>query len=154
MSDEIKLTNWKFLVGKWESIPESHVGDPPGTVNKVKITEYPNEKFLMLKSEGWRDGVLTSKGLATMFYDYTTQKFKMKAFFEYGFVNNYTEYESSDNEIKFDTETESTPKGFETTRFRQYFKKESDSRFTITLDTAKENEDFKKFYETTYHKVL
>lgn len=145
---------WKFLVGKWESIPESHVGDPPGTVNKVKISEYPNEKFLMLKSEGWRDGVLVSNGLAVMHYDYAIQKYKMKAFFEYGFVNNYTEYENTEAVIKFETQTESPPKGFETTRFRQYLKKESDRRFTITLDTAKENEDFQKFYETTYEKTL
>ena len=107
----------------------------------------------MFKSEGWRDGVLTSNGLAVLYYDYSAQKFKMKAFFEYGFVNNYTEYESSETEIKFNTETESTPEGFETTRFRQYLHKESDTRFTITLDTSTGEEDFKKFYESTYEKT-
>ncbi|TFG19114.1 MAG: DUF1579 domain-containing protein [Promethearchaeota archaeon] len=153
MSIDNPLSTWKFLLGKWESVPESHIGDPPDTINKVKITEYPNDKYFMLKSEGWRDGVLTSNGLAVMYYDYSQQKFKMKAFFEYGFVNNYTEYESSDREIKFETETESPPKGFESTRFRQYLRKESDTRFTITLDTATKNEDFKKFYESTYEKT-
>ena len=153
MGNHNKMESWKFLIGKWESIPESHIGDPPGTINKVKITQYPNEKYLMLKSEGWRDGVLTSNGLAVMHYDYSINKFKMKAFFETGFVNNYTEYENTGTEIKFETETESPPKGFETTRFRQYLKKENDKRFTITLDTAKGNDEFKKFYETSYHKV-
>ena len=52
----------------------------------------------------------------------------MKAFFEYGFVNNYTEYESIDKEVKFETVTESTPEGFETMKFRQYLKKETDTR--------------------------
>jgi hypothetical protein len=148
-----QLDQWKFLIGKWESVPESHIGDPPGTINKVQIKEYPNDKFLMLKSEGWRDGILTTNGLAVLYFDNSMKKFKMKAFFEYGFVNNYTEYESSESEIKFETETESTPEGFETTRFRQYLTKESNTRFTITLDTANENEDFQKFYETTYEKT-
>ncbi|MHA1453526.1 MAG: hypothetical protein ACTSRD_11760 [Promethearchaeota archaeon] len=153
MSTDNRLSKWKFLLGKWESIPESHIGDPPCTINKVKITEYPNDKFLMLKSESWRDGVLTSNGLAVLYYDYSEQKFKMKAFFEYGFVNNYMEYESTDTEIKFETITESTPEGFETTHFRQYLKKDSETRFTITLDTATENQEYKKFYETTYEKT-
>ena len=68
-------------------------------------------------------------------------------------LDNYTEYESTDSEIKFETETESTPDGFVTTRFRQYLRKESDIRFTITLDTANKDEEFKKFYESTYQKV-
>ena len=107
----------------------------------------------MLKSEGWRDGVLSSNKTSMLYYDDTIQKFKMKAFFEYGFVNNYTEYESSDIEIKFETATELIPKGFETARFRQLLKKENDTRFTIILDKTTENEEFKKFYEVTYEKT-
>lgn len=68
-------------------------------------------------------------------------------------MNNYTEYESSDIKINFETITESSLKGFNSTRFRQYLKKESVVRFAIPLDTAAENVDFKKFYETEYKKL-
>jgi hypothetical protein len=49
MSNE--LEKWKFLLGEWESDPETHVGNENGAVNHAKIDHKPSDQFIFMVNE-------------------------------------------------------------------------------------------------------
>lgn len=147
------LESWHFLLGKWKAQAEDQFGEKGIIVSESSFTLEPSDKFIMVKGESRKDGQQVNAAIGLLFFDGTVNKFKRKTFYSYGFVNNETEYYSSDTEIKFDIEFEPLPKDFEGLRWRSYIRKISETRIATGLEVAKGSGEFKNYGETIADKV-
>jgi len=140
-------------VGKWKGTSKDEFGEKGIIENTAVFTMEPSEKFIMATGEARSKGRLLNKSISLMFYDSREGRFKRKAFFSYGFVNNEVECVRNKNEIRFDITMEPLPKSFEGTKWRSFIRKISADEIATGLETAKEGEEFKKYGETIMKKI-
>ena len=153
MSTAYPLDLWRFLVGKWKGTAKNQFGEKGVVESIVTFSLEPSEKFIMANGESQCEGRLLNKSMSLLFYDRTTDKFRRKSFFSYGFVNNEVECARSSEEIRFDIEIEPLPKEFTGMRWRSFMKKMSNTKIAMGLEVAKEGEAFKGYGETVYTKT-
>jgi hypothetical protein len=153
MSSGSPLDEWRFLVGEWKGTSKDEFGEKGITESVAVFSLEPSGKFIMARGEAWNEGRLVNKSISLLFYDSNEQKFKLKSFFSYGFVNNEVEYARSDKEIRFDIETEPLPKQFKGIRWRSYIRRISEKKIAMGLEMAKGEEGFKKYGETVLVKT-
>jgi hypothetical protein len=147
MSSDNPLDDWKFLVGEWKGHSKDQFGGE-GTIETTTVFTLEMEgKYIMSKNEVRRDGKLEHQSISLMFYDVRNKRFLRKSFFSYGFVNNEVEYESAENEIRFEVVLEPTPQSFDNMKWRSYIRKVSNDEVRDGLESAKEGEDFVSYGE-------
>lgn len=152
MTDKKPLDDWIFLIGSWGGGSEDQFGDEGRIDTTAEFTSKLGGEYIMGVIESERDGSLENASIIMMFYDARNKVFRRKTFFSYGFVNNEVEYERSENEIRFEVESEPTPQAFDGMRWRSYIQRVSDMEIRMGLEAAKEGEDFKCYGETILKK--
>jgi hypothetical protein len=147
------LRNWKFLIGNWESDPETHIGNEKGTVNKANFSHKPSDQFLFMINEAYRSGNPQGESWSLFFYDENEDKVKNKSVYGMGFIVNYVEEYQTDNEVIFTAASvDSMPEGFEESAWRLKLKKLSEDKFSFALLMGKEGE-YTIFWEAIYNRI-
>ena len=151
MNTEGPLANWHFLMGKWKGGSSDQFG---GEGEMVTTAHFSMElgKYIMGKFDSYRNGKLENASIGMMWYDSRNEKLRRKTFFNYGFVNNEIEYESSETEVWFEVVSEPVPEAFDGMRWRSYLRKVSDTEIHLGLESAEEGEDFTSYGETILRK--
>lgn len=153
MSLGSRLDEWRFLVGEWKGTAKDQFGEKRVTESKHIFSMNPSEKFIMGEHEAWNEGRLVNKSISLLFYDTTTEKFRRKSFYSYGFVNNEVECTRDSKEIEFDIAVEPLPKEFEGIQWRSYIRKISEKKVAMGLEMARGREEFRRFGETVLVKT-
>lgn len=147
------LNDWQFLIGNWESDPDSHVGNEKGTINKAVVTQKPSDQFIFMINEAYRTGNPQGEGWALFFYDETVDKIKTKSVYGMGFVVNYVEESRNADGFTLIAESvDSMPEGFENSSWKLTLKKLTNDQFLYTLLMGNEGE-FTTFWEAKYNRV-
>jgi hypothetical protein len=146
MSSKNPIENWYFLVGTWKGESKDQFGGE-GVLDVTHTFSLElNDRFIMNRSEAYREGKLENAEIGIMFYDVRNKKFLRKTFFTYGFVNNEVESYSSDTEIHFDVVSEPTPQAFDGMKWKSSLRKISENEISEGLYFAKEVEVFYQDY--------
>ncbi|MHA2141638.1 MAG: hypothetical protein ACXADC_07205 [Candidatus Thorarchaeota archaeon] len=153
MSSENPLDAWRFLVGEWKGQSKDQFGGEGTIETNTMFTLEISDKYIMSRYEARRDGKPEHQGIGMLFYDVRNKRFLRKTFYSYGFVNNEVEYESTENEIRFEVVSEPTPQAFDNMRWRSYIRKISNDEIREGLESAKEGEDFVSYGEDVMKRV-
>jgi hypothetical protein len=153
MSSSNPIENWHFLVGTWKGESKNQFGGEGVIEITQSFSLELNNRFIMNKSEAYREGKLENAEIGIMFYDVRNKRFLRKTFFTYGFVNNEIEYHSSESEILFDVVSEPTPQAFDGMKWRSSLRKISEHEISEGLSVAKEGEDYQNYGEAILKKV-
>lgn len=149
-----KIDNWDFLVGKWESVPETHVGEPDGAKTYMKIEPYPSNQYFSMRSRSEVNDQLVTNGLSVIYFDNASNNYKLKTFFGMGFVVNYEELEHSDNKIVLEAvSVESQPPDFGDSDFRYTITKKGDDLFDIHLEMKPPGQEYFSFWRSDFERT-
>lgn len=153
LSPSSPLDKWKFLIGRWKGVAEDEF-EEEGVVESTHVFSAElGVKFITGKHEAGNAGKLVHKASFFLYYDPTTDKFRRKEIYSYGFVNNEVEISRADREIRFEIVMEPSPKQFEGMRWRSYIRKISDNKIAMGFERAKGDGEFELYGETIASKA-
>lgn len=150
---ESPLDEWMFLIGEWKGGSKEQFGGTGEIVSTAVFTLELNGRFIRSRIDSHRNGKLENASIGYMWYDVRNKKFLQKVFFSYGFVNNCTEIERTEDKIVFEVVSEPTPQAFDNMRWRSYIIKVSDTEIREGLEVAKDDGDFENYGDSVLKKV-
>ncbi len=153
MAEASPIEAWRFLLGRWRGASRGQFGESGIVESEATFTADLGERFLVATGESRCEGRLLNRSLQVWFYDAGAGKVRRKTFFSYGFVNNEVEYVRTEDEIRFEVETEPAPKPFQGIRWRSFVRKVSDREIAMGLEASKDGAPFERYGEVTLRKV-
>lgn len=148
------MNQWNFLKGKWESDPETHIGNESNTINKATISQRPSEQFLFMINEAYRSGNTQGEGWNLFYYDDVIDRLMCKSIHGMGFVVNYIEENRTEDEFTLlASSVDAIPDGFEESKWKLKLTKLDNDQFLLSLYIAQKDEEFTIFWEARYNRI-
>ncbi len=148
------INQWGFLTGKWESDPETHIGNESNTVNKATISQRPSDQFLFMVNEAYRSGNSQGEGWNLFYYDDANDKIMCKSIYGMGFAVNYIEESRTEEEFTMTANSvDAIPDGFEESKWKLKLTKLKNDQFLLSLYMGDKDDNFTIFWDARYNRI-